>query len=255
MRMLFLYLLSSFGYLSCLHTQIDPNRITIARDKYEKISYEDFKRIKYDRAYHKPLQSAMKLEPIFHLSPENYPEIAESIQLLAHWNRETDPESKAAALFNISLDYIQKNLEDISSLQVGDELDEIKLAAALRHAQNYFQEHFGGLQPTLGELQRHSRGEVDLPIGGGKDVLTAISARQQPDGRLRARAGESYIELVRFSKDGPEIETINAFGASAKPDSPHYTDQMKMYVKQQLKPMTLDKEKVLQEAVRIYHPK
>jgi len=68
------------------------------------------------------------------------------------------------------------------------------------------------------------------------------------------RHGDSYIELVRFSKDGVEIESVNAYGASNKKDSPHYTDQMEMYVNQRTKTMTLDKEKVMSEAVRKYHP-
>jgi acyl-homoserine-lactone acylase len=72
---------------------------------------------------------------------------------------------------------------------------------------------------------------------------------------MKARAGDSYIELVRYSKDGMEIETINCYGASNKPDSPHYTDQMEMFVNKQTKTMTLDKETIFREAVRKYHPK
>jgi acyl-homoserine-lactone acylase len=50
------------------------------------------------------------------------------------------------------------------------------------------------------------------------------------------------------------METVNAYGASSNKSSPHYTDQMEMFVNKQTKPMTLDKEKVLKEAKRIYHP-
>ena len=223
--------------------------------QYDKLSYEDLKQIKYDQAYNTPLHSAIKLEPIFHLSPEKYPEIAESIDLLRNWDRIADTDSKAASLFILSLDFLERNLKDISSLQKGPELDEAKLVDAVRHAQGYMQKHFEKKQISLGELQRHSRGKVNLPIGGGPDVLAAMSSQKQADGRLRAQAGESYIELVRFSKDGVEIETVNAFGASAKPGSPHYTDQMEMFVQQKLKPMTLDRETIFQKAARIYHPK
>ena len=66
--------------------------------------------------------------------------------------------------------------------------------------------------------------------------------------------GESYIELVRFSKNKVEIESVNAFGSSNKPGSAHYTDQMQMFVDQKLKPMTLDKEIIYREAEKIYHP-
>ncbi|MFT7036037.1 MAG: acyl-homoserine-lactone acylase [Cyclobacteriaceae bacterium] len=103
-------------------------------------------------------------------------------------------------------------------------------------------------------LQRHTRGIVNLPVSGGTDVLAALSASQQEDGTLRARAGDSYVHLARFSKDGVEIESVNAYGASAKSESPHYTDQMQMYVDRELKTMTLNKEEVMKSAKKIYHP-
>ena len=107
----------------------------------------------------------------------------------------------------------------------------------------------------MGQLQRHTRGSVDLPYGGGPDVLAAVASKPHENGRLRAAAGDSYIQLVQYSKDGVVIESINAYGASAKPDSKHYTDQMELFTKQQLKPMTLDKETIFKEAERVYHPK
>ena len=117
------------------------------------------------------------------------------------------------------------------------------------------QKNFGESPVKLGELQRHSRGGVDLPVTGGPDVLAAMSTLARKDGRLRANSGDSYIELVRYSDQGVEIESINAFGASAKPDSPHYTDQMEMYVSRKLKSMTLKKETIYKTAKAIYHPK
>jgi acyl-homoserine-lactone acylase len=59
---------------------------------------------------------------------------------------------------------------------------------------------------------------------------------------------------VKFTSDGPEIESINTYGASNKPESRHYTDQMKMFVEHKMKKMRLDKEEVYRNASRIYHP-
>ncbi len=225
-------------------------------EQYDKVSYDDFKTIKYDRSYHKPLKSAMKLEGIFHLAAEKYPNVAENIRILNNWDRNTNLESKGAPLFIMAYDYIRKNIKNRASLQTGDDLNETMLVKGIQAAQDYFVEHFGKKQVTLAELQRHSRGKVDLPVSGGPDVLAALATNKQEDGRLRARAGDSYIQLVRFSKEGlPKIESVNAYGASAKPNSPHYTDQMQMYVDQKLKPMTLDKQEILQNAKRTYHPK
>jgi acyl-homoserine-lactone acylase len=52
----------------------------------------------------------------------------------------------------------------------------------------------------------------------------------------------------------PVLESINVYGASNRPDSPHYADQMERFVARKLKPMTLDKKIVLQNAKRVYQP-
>jgi acyl-homoserine-lactone acylase len=72
---------------------------------------------------------------------------------------------------------------------------------------------------------------------------------------LKIIAGESYIALIRFTPEGGVLlETINAYGASEKPESPHYADQMDLYVRRELKTMTLDWEEVLRTAERVYAP-
>lgn len=224
-------------------------------DQYDKLSYEDVKRIKYDRTYNKPLNAAPKLEPIFHLNPRKYPELSENIELLANWDRVAVAESEAASTFILALRYLFRNLPSRKYFREGDVLNEAKIVEALRYAQNHLIKHFGKPTVSLRALQRHTRGDVDLPVTGGPDVLAALAGSIQEDGRLRARAGDGLIAFVRFSEEGVEIETINAFGASAKAGSPHYTDQMEMYVNRELKKMTLNKEEVLKNAVRTYHPR
>ena len=199
--------------------------------------------------------SAPKLEAIFHLDPEKYPELAESIQLLQDWDRIANKDSEAASVMLLAYYYLQSILENVRSFKTGDELDEAKLVAAIAHAQTHLKKHFGSTRVPLGQLQRHTRGDVNLPYGGGPDVLAAVRSRPYQDGRLRAYTGDSYIQLVRFSAAGPEIESVVPYGASAKPESPYYTSQMELFVNQQLKPMTLDKAKVLKEAVRVYNPR
>ncbi len=220
----------------------------------ELISYEEFKAIKYDRTYHKPLLSAPKLEPIFHLDAQQYPEIAPTIVILNRWDRIASEESVGASLFVLALYHIRKKARRLIDYRMGNTITETLLVEALEAAQRHLRKYFGTIQVPLGRLQRHSRGGLDLPVSGGPDVLAALSASPQRDGTLRARAGDSYIELVRYSAGGVEIETVNAFGASAKKDSPHYTDQMELYVNRQLKEMTLDRAKIYENAKRIYHP-
>ena len=59
--------------------------------------------------------------------------------------------------------------------------------------------------------------------------------------------------LARFCEGLPKLESIMPYGASSKPESPHYTDQMEMFVNKELKSMTLDKEEIYENAAKIYH--
>ena len=86
-------------------------------------------------------------------------------------------------------------------------------------------------------------------------MLAAMYGKKQEDGTYRVVAGESYIQMVRFQSDTlPIIETINAYGSSAEPDSPHYTDQMQLFTQQKLKSMTLSLEEVKATSMNSYHP-
>ena len=60
--------------------------------------------------------------------------------------------------------------------------------------------------------------------------------------------------MAKFGKDGVQLESVNAYGTCAEIGAPHNTDQMQLFVDQDLKPMTLDKELVLEQAVRVYSP-
>ncbi|MBP6730834.1 MAG: penicillin acylase family protein, partial [Chitinophagales bacterium] len=86
------------------------------------------------------------------------------------------------------------------------------------------------------------------------EVLAATITQPYKNGMRHTFVGESYIQLVRFSKDSVQIETVHAYGASAKPGSPHFTDQMQMFVDKKLKPMTLDRKAIYNNAEAIYHP-
>jgi acyl-homoserine-lactone acylase len=67
-------------------------------------------------------------------------------------------------------------------------------------------------------------------------------------------SGDGYIQMVRFGKNGIELNTINAYGASSHADSPHYTDQMQLFVDQKMKRMYLDMKLYDASKLKTYHP-
>lgn len=222
-----------------------------------KISYERFKEIKYDLSFTDTLYDpfAVNLHDIKGFDPSTYPDLSETITLLNAWDHRCDTSSMGASIFILAVRDLFRKIAKEDRRKAGNRVSQQELLASLRHAQSHLMETFGTVKVPLGQLQRHRRGEVDLPLPGGPNVLAAMYSDKAEDGRVVGQAGDSYIELVRFTDEGPVIETVNAYGASAKPDSPHFTDQMPLFTTHRTKKMTLDWEQVKQNAKRMYHPK
>ena len=225
--------------------------------EYDQLTYADFKNIKYDVQYPQQLQqpAIMNLELVLQLVAEEHPDLKEAIIMLNTWNRRCDKSNTTAPLFLLTLHFLNTELKESERYIRGGSITIDDAIKAIKAASDELTKVHGTLAVPLSKVMRHSRGEVNLPLDGGTDVLAAIYGSPQEDGSYRATAGESYIQLVRFSQDTlPIIETINAFGSSAEPDSPHYTDQMELFAAQKLKPMTLSLEEVKAQSVRRYHP-
>lgn len=215
-----------------------------------RISYEDFKRIKYDVQLPQKLSYLADLSMLFSLKPTDYPGLSDLITKLQNWNRRADVQNTDATAFVVLYYYLKEKVSGYRVISKEEILD------GLRYTQSFLMQHFNKLDVPLGDFQKHVRGKVELPIWGIPDVLAAIDSKPYQDGKRKAHQGESYIELVKFSKEGlPEIETVNAYGASNHSDNPHYTDQMELFVQQKTKKMTLNKAVVLKEAMKTYHPK
>ncbi len=117
------------------------------------------------------------------------------------------------------------------------------------------QTHFGRTDIMLGDLQKLVRGGKEWPVWGMPDVLSPHWTAPLKNGKLKVVGGDGLVMFVRFPKSGlPQIETINIYGASARPDNPHYDDQVELFLQQKTKSMSLDKNIVYKNAKSIYHP-
>ena len=98
--------------------------------------------------------------------------------------------------------------------------------------------HHGRLDPEWGEINRMVRGDVDMPLGGGPDVLRAVYGGQNgldPDGRVPGVAGDTYIMAVEWSADGAmRSEAIHQYGsATIDQTSPHFDDQAVLFAREE----------------------
>jgi acyl-homoserine-lactone acylase len=232
-------------------------RFQYLMNQYGRMGYDDFLDVKYDNGIMNPAYNSFiqNIEKLFSLDPTKYPDIADAIKLLAEWDRMTNIESVPASIAVYCIKYVVDDLFNKGILPGSSTVEPDLFAESIREAKKHMIKHFGKLEVPLGEIQRHIRGGKSYPMAGGPDVLAAMHTDYYKNGILKTRHGESYIELVKFSENGVEIETVNTFGASSKKDSPHYTDQMELFVAQKTKKMTLDKETIFREAKKIYHPK
>jgi len=219
----------------------------------DKISYEDFKRIKFDRRLPTQLHYlGTQADTLFLLEEDKYPLIAELITTLKKWDKKAAVDSKGAALFGIIYYYVTAQLA--AGRQEYRILTRERTVEIFTYAKDYLLSHFRKTAVSLGEYQKLVRGDKAIPLPGLPDVIASMESTPYKNGMVKGKQGESYIELIKFTPAGPQIESIHSYGSSNKPGSIHYDDQMEMFVSQQLKPMSLDKVTVYKYAKRIYHP-
>ena len=223
-------------------------------ESYDKVSYDDFKDIKYDNSFPSKFNyNFMDISIIETLKLQAENDLFKLLDIIQKWDRKTDIDSQGAGLYGVLYYQLVRNYRD--EIQKNNKIvsKEI-LLSALADTKAYIINNFGSTEITLGDFQKLVRGDKELPIWGLPDVITAMSSRPYKDGKYKVTQGESYIGLVRFNENGPILESIISFGNSDNPESDHYTDQMEKYSKFQTKKMTFDKNIIYSEAKEIYNP-
>jgi acyl-homoserine-lactone acylase len=227
---------------------------------YGKIDWNDFLKIKYDEGYGRQIHffKDFPIDDIFELTEKEYPDVADMLHKFQIWDTyrlapvtDTNFAAVYKTMWNL---YSDSNDSTVHLYSTDAKARHDFFLSSIRKSKKELMRDFGSINIQLGDLQRHQRGNVDIPLGGGPDVIRAAYPQPYKNGRFRVFVGDSYIMLVRFTKDGPEIHTVSPYGASNKPNSPHYTDQMQLYANKQTKPMTLNKAEVYKHAEKIYHP-
>lgn len=196
---------------------------------------------------------------LFELDEQKYPDIADAIKKLKNWNLQGEKDNMDAALAMVVHDQLRQRANGpFAIMMIWDKkLNEEDAVWAIREAKKILLKGHGTIDVPLGQVQRHIRGDVSIPVGGLREVPRAIDTKliSKKKGIYRNTGGDGYIQIVRFDKDGPsDIQTVNAYGSSNHEDSPHYTDQMEMFVNREFKTMTMDKEAVMKTAVKVYSP-
>ena len=225
--------------------------------QYNTVSLDDVKRIKFDKKYPGCGTFIESVDYLNYLDPTDYPDISELMTMMRSWDRSVDKSSENATVFLLTFQYIFDKLHVsnetfVRKLDVSEDL----YVEAVRQTKEHLMTYFGRLNVRLGDLQRHVRGTADYPLSGFPDALSANYNEPYKNGTFKPYVADSYVQFVQYKKDGSMVlETLHPFGASAKPNSKHYTDQMEIYANQQTKTMTLNRETIFKNAEKVYHPK
>ena len=222
----------------------------------ESITEEEFYAYKYDMHYSTKSKVGKAFKKLISATPPEDPLTRDAFELLKTWDLGVDPDNRAAALAVFTLG------PDPNGNHTGGRVDAMmKLlgenARALKKAH-------GRIDVPWGDINRLYRGTVNLPIGGGPDVLHAVYGFRLKDGALdglengeiNGRAGDCLVHLVTWDKDGSlHSRSIHQYGsATLDATSPHYADQTHLFVKRETKPVWMDEADIRANLGREYRP-
>ena len=171
---------------------------------------------------------------------------ASAAALLRSWDRRADSGNRATTLAILTLyPLIQAR---------HDGRPEPDPRASLSAATATLMRRHGRLDPPWSWVNRMSRGAVASGVDGAPDVLHAVEGPLE-HGRVAADSGDGLMFFVSFGKDGARSESLHQYGsATGRPKSPHYADQVPLFVAHQLKPVWLDESAIRAHLEREYRP-
>lgn len=214
-----------------------------------EITASDFERYKYDMEYsEKSAIAQYRIEILESDLPQDDPAVKEAVDVLRKWNLSTAPDNDGAALAILSTKpYLRDYYKKVEQEIIVDNF--VKTAKFLKKT-------FGRIDIAWEKVNRMIRGSVDVGIGGGPDIIHAIYGNMSDDGRLEAFAGDSYVLLVSWNNMGEvQSKSIHQFGsATIDNNSPHFSDQTKMFANRELKKVFFNKEELMKNIERIYRP-
>ncbi len=212
------------------------------------ITPEELLAIKFDTAYSPKSYVGPWMAKILALDLQDDPALAKAQALLKTWDWKSDGQGGADVLAELMVR--AANTANYRNQPYPDPRAELKKWV------DHLMKFTGRIDPPLASFQRLRRGSVDLPMDGGTDTLRATSVwdKEQKDGRGRVKHGDSFIMLINWDKAGKvSSRSVEPYGAATnRPDSPHYTDQMKLFVEHRFKPVHFERDDLALHAKRAY---
>ncbi len=213
----------------------------------DSISADELEAIKFDVSYSPSSPMAEFVRAALDGPAPSDPTLASALGLLHGWDLRTDVESRGAALAVLAAHPTWRgSLEPLAANP---------REAVLAAARELMRTH-GRIDPRWGDVNRLRRGDLDLPLDGGPDIVRAVEGDPLVDGRFTAHDGDGLVMLVSWDADGRvHSKSIHNYGAaSTVQTSRHYADQAPLFVRHEWKPVLLTEAQVREHLEREYRP-
>ena len=210
---------------------------TIGNDK--KITYQEFIDYKFDLNYSdKSIMAYLVKESISILSKKNIKEFdadlkSKLINTLTNWNLLTDRNNIYATLPIIAFNPLLDNTKE----EINNEL----IIKRLVYACNFLLKHYDEINVKWGDVNRIIRGNLNLPLDGGPDIPRAIYYKDYKNGQKKAIAGDCYVLIANWDKNGKvKSQSIHQYGSStSNSSSKHFNDQVNLFSNNKLKNISI----------------
>ncbi|HEO72293.1 MAG TPA: acylase, partial [Candidatus Hydrogenedentes bacterium] len=213
------------------------------------ITREEFLEYKFDMKYSKDSVAADLVKQVRAMpKPEDDPLLAKAIRLIGQWNLSTHPNNRSAALAVTTL---------MPVFLGGKTGEDVEISAErIKKVAYRLKETHGRIDVPWRQVNRLRRGALDVGLGGGPDILHAVYGAGPILGRYHGVAGDSYVMVVEWDRDGNlRADSVHQFGAATtRPSSPHYADQVPLFVNRELKPAWFEEAEVRAHLEWAYRP-
>lgn len=230
--------------------RFQTNRALRAHEVYGEdlsIDRSEFYNYKYDTKYSEKSVLVTNLKRFLAEAKTKDKNANQAINILSKWNFETD--SLAVG--------VQYALDAIKPVYNPDDYyyDYELIMQRLKTSVNKTKDHFGKLDIKWGDIQRLKRGNKNLALSGGPDILRAIYTKGDK-GQRKAVAGDCYFQIVEWSPKGEvSSQSIHQYGsATLDSNSPYYNDQSQLFSTNKMKPVWMSLKDIKLNLLKSYSP-
>jgi penicillin amidase/acyl-homoserine-lactone acylase len=211
------------------------------------ITEEKFYAYKFDTQYSKESAAAQYCRDLLKAPPSEDSVVREALDVLRSWSFNATEEDKSTAIAVLSMEPI------VRAQMFGNPIPD--LYKTFKEKAHLLKDTFGHIDVPWWKVNRLVRGAVNTGLSGGPDTLHAVYGSWEKD-HLVGEAGDCYVLMATWDRDGKvHSRSVHQFGsATSDPASPHYADQVPLFIARKTKPVWMDEDEIRRHLEGEYRP-